>query len=313
MALDVIGIGREPSIARLRRAAEASGLARIVATVAVGPGTAPVDAVDGARPADALCILDPVPNLMGLLRRHGEAGASVLVAGPPTDDLAEFDRLGEIFARSGTVLRVGGVLAQRPACRAVFEVAAQGQVGRPVYFRYATEIDAAESLLWQATDAVDLATRLLGDPTDVYAVGMTRSHGELLESDLVHLALTIRHRDGSTALLGLGIADGTRDHENLLLLGDRGVVEGDPSAGGSIVRGGAAAATCANLQDAPVDALTSWLLSAVPMPKSESHRDQGLRQGRRLVSTLSAVRRSLASGRPEALATTVSDGLEVIR
>jgi hypothetical protein len=107
--------------------------------------------------------------------------------------------------------------------RAIAEAAAQRRVGAPVYLRYAIDVGTGGDLLRAAAASLAFATRVLGPARDVYAAGTP-------DGDRPHLALTVRHRDGSVALLGIGACPTGSPPvpATTLLIGDRGVVEGCP-------------------------------------------------------------------------------------
>src|SRR5689334_13269121 len=105
--------------------------------------------------------------------------------------------------------------------RAIAEAAAQRRVGAPVYLRYAIDVGASGDLLRAAAASLAFATRVLGPARDVYAAGRP-------DGDRAHLALTVRHLDGSVTLLGIGArpAASVPVPPTTLLIGDLGVVEG---------------------------------------------------------------------------------------
>lgn len=165
--------------------------------------------------------------------------------------------------------------------RAIVEAARERRVGAPVYLRYAAEIAAEDDVLVAAAAAVDLARQVLGPIADVYAVrGMGTPVAAASNGDAEHLALTVRHGDGSVALLGIGrlSAGGVPVPASLLLVGDRGVVEG-----------------------CPAPSLPGTLLSAAGGGDNDAS-DAAQRPARATPAGLIAtVRRSLQSGRPEPL------------
>lgn len=300
MILRVVGIGSPSSIATFRYAAELSDATTVVAYVA--PEQDVLEALADVGHYDAVCILDPAPRLIELVHAHGVAGTSVLIVGPPTEDLTAFDQLAEVFNQSGAALVVGGVLRHKSVCRTLCEVAAQLRIGAPVYLRYAAEVGVPSALFWRATDAIDLATHVLGDLIEVYAVSASLASG-----DLVHLALTLRHQDGSVALLGLGAAEGTRGPGSILLLGDLGAVEDNPAAGGLVVHDGVPQPSVVALRDERVEDLAAWLRAASAIISNVTERQAELIRGRHRVAALAAVRRSLARGRPEPLGMSMID------
>jgi hypothetical protein len=162
-------------------------------------------------------------------------------------------------------------IAGTPTGRAMIEAARSRCAGAPVYLRYAAEAGSAGDLLRHAACALDFAIQVLGEAVDVYAVGVSAPAGEL-----AHLALTVRHRDGAVALLGIGagpprpdggpLAPPRPEAPTLLLLGDQGAVERYPGSAGPDVEPGVASA------------------------------------GDTLERYVAAIRRSLASGRPEVIA-----------
>jgi predicted dehydrogenase len=292
MVLRLACLGTTANIAVLRLAAEESGVATVVAEVVVEHGTPP--ALAQAVPYDALCILDPAPALADLVHAHGTAGTSVLLAGSPTEDPTEFERLADAFGQSGAALVVSGRLRQGPVARALYATAAQRRVGAPVYLRYAAEAGDGTPLLWQAADAIDLALHVLGGPVDAYAVGSTAGSDQL-----IHLALTLRHHDGSVALLGLGSARQARGHASLLLLGDRGAVEANPVSSGVILRDGELYPSIRAVGDERVDDTAAWLTATVPLVTDEAALAAERARARRLVCVLATVRRSLTTGSVE--------------
>ena len=175
--------------------------------------------------------------------------------------------------RSGLEKRMNEIdtIAGAPTGRALIEAARARRVGAPLYLRYAAEAGSAGDLLRQAACALDFAVQVLGEAVDVYAAGVSGPTAEL-----AHLALTVRHRDGSVALLGIGAGQPRADSgplppprpepPSLLLLGDQGAVERYPGTAGPDMGPGVAPA------------------------------------GDTLERYAAAVRRSLASGRPEVIA-----------
>jgi predicted dehydrogenase len=285
-------VGTPANLAALRRAAEASG----VAVASANPTSAATVGPSQADAYDLLCVLDPVPELDGLVERHGRAGTSVLLAGPPSEDPAVLDRLGAAFAATGAALGVGGPLRYRPVCRALPGVVRSGRVGAPVYLRFAASAGDAASLLWLVADAVDYASELLGDAQELYAVGVGRA-----PDSLRHLALTLRHRGGAVALLDLGVSERGRGLDGVLLLGDRGAAEDAPGAGGLVVDDGEPNGRTVPLRDERVDALTAWLRAGLERSARVEEQAPELARGWRLAAALATVRRSLASGSAEPL------------
>lgn len=122
--------------------------------------------------------------------------------------------------------------------RAIVEAARERRVGAPVYLRYAAEIAPTEDIVEAAAAAVEYAAQVLGPALDVYAVAAVAAVPTATGRDAgpdgdrpgqpAHLALTVRHRDGSVALLGIGRRpiDAKPVSPSVLLVGDRGVVEG---------------------------------------------------------------------------------------
>ncbi|MBI3972409.1 MAG: hypothetical protein HY332_14105 [Chloroflexi bacterium] len=183
---------------------------------------------------------------------------------------------------------IATMISETPLGQAIVQAAVQRRVGAPVYLRYAAEAGRAgrgDNLVDEAAGAVDFARRTLGEPVDVYAAGVRREDGAW-----AHLALTVRFRDGSVALLGLGAAperaagavgepaDSSLLYRryappSVLLLGDRGAVERYPSDGPDI--------TVRDTSGARRD----------DSPAVKAHERYA-----------AAIRRSLAGGRPEPLA-----------
>jgi hypothetical protein len=318
----VLCVGTEGAAAAFRRAAGfggASGETPGEVLVVEGDGRGVRDRVlarlaAGEGDYDAVCVLEPLPGLADIVAACGEAGLSVLVAGPPTEDLGELERLAAAFAWPRAALAAGGLVAAAPAACAVLEAAAGRRVGAPVYLRYAAEAGTPDALLWHAADAIDFAAEALGEPVDVCAAGVQDASGAL-----VHVALTVRHRAGAVAVLGLGCADSgggvgggpggdgrgdhasvaTRGYSSLLLIGDRGVVEGQPAAGGVIVRDGDPAPAATGLRDDYAAGLAGWLTASESLLDGEAPHAAALRRARRLVGAAAAVRRSLRTGQPE--------------
>lgn len=183
------------------------------------------------------------------------------------------------------------MIATTPTGRAIIQAAAERRVGSPVYLRYAAEVRDTGDLIRQAAGAVAFAARALGEPSEIYAVGVPRSDDPT--GAPAYLSLTVRHPDGVVALLGIGrearpgggTTDGTTPaalsphvghaqpvSPSVLLLGDRGVAERYPGPGGDAwpIAGATTAGDAASQADAE-----------------------------ELVRYAAAVRRSLASGTVE--------------
>lgn len=122
--------------------------------------------------------------------------------------------------------------------RAIVEAARERRVGAPVYLRYAAEIAPTDDVVEAAAAAAGYAAQVLGPALDIYAVAAVAAVSTATGRDagtdrdrrgqLVHLAVTVRHGDGSVALLGIGRRpiDAKPVSPSVLLVGDRGVVEG---------------------------------------------------------------------------------------
>jgi hypothetical protein len=156
--------------------------------------------------------------------------------------------------------------------RAIAEAAARRRVGAPVYLRYAIDVGAGGDLLRAAAASLAFATRVLGPARDVYAAGTP-------DGDRPHLALTVRHREGSVALLGIGACPTGSPPvpATTLLIGDRGVVEGCPPPA---------------LAGAP---------ASTPEAGTEAAGDAGDAGDTALVPLVAVIRRALQSGRPEGI------------
>lgn len=184
---------------------------------------------------------------------------------------------------------MSNLIAQTAAGRALLAAAQQRTVGTPVYLRYAFEAPSSDTLVEHAAEAVAFAVEALGEARSVYASAVRSADGHL-----VHVAVAVRHPDGCVALLGIGVAAGQRRPPTLLFLGDQGAVEGNPAATGAILHDDsgdrseeARTGLVTPLRDDGTQALAAWLTQ---QPHSAHHP-----------AIVAAIRRSLASGRAEAL------------
>lgn len=118
-------------------------------------------------------------------------------------------------------------LAETSLGRAITAAAAQRRVGAPVCLRCALEVGSDDDLVRSAAEVVEYALGVLGPAVDLYVAGAGRWDQHAAPAQV---ALTLRHRDGSVALLGVGRQSdqGPAAPPSLFLLGDRGVFEGDP-------------------------------------------------------------------------------------
>jgi hypothetical protein len=166
------------------------------------------------------------------------------------------------------------VIATTSTGSAIVQAAVERRVGDPVYLRYAAEVRDAGDLIAHAAGAVAFAAQALGEPTEIYAVGLFP--GDDPAGPPAYVSLTVRHPDGAVALIGIGRAaqpepgappvgrpgdlsgaPAVAVPASLLLLGDRGVVERYPGPAGEVAPlAGVAAADAASQADA--DALARY-------------------------------------------------------
>jgi hypothetical protein len=172
---------------------------------------------------------------------------------------------------------VTGAIADEPTGRAILEAARERRVGAVVYLRYAAEVGPTEDVVAAAAAAAEFAALVLGPAVDVYAA-VAATGGQRAATSVAHIALTVRHTDGSTSLLGIGRrgAEAAPTPASILLVGDRGVAEGHPPPvlpGGETHAVGVAAAATG---------------------------DEGPPAAR--ATLVETIRRALSSGKPEAVA-----------
>jgi hypothetical protein len=182
-------------------------------------------------------------------------------------------------------------IAETAVGRAILAAARAGTVGAPVYLRYAFEAAAPaglDGLLWHAADAVAFAAAVLGEPASLYASAVRDGSGQP-----IHLAVAVRHPNASVALLGIGAAGGARRPPTLLFLGDRGAIEGNPVATGTILHDGTPGGATTPLRDDGTGAYPAWLDGRPPDATSAADAQ--------CTMVMAVIRRSIESGRSQAL------------
>jgi hypothetical protein len=184
---------------------------------------------------------------------------------------------------------MNSLIAETAAGRALLAAAQQRAVGAPVYLRYAFEAPSSDTIVEHAAEAAAFAAEALGEARSVYASAVRDAAGRL-----VHVAVAVHHVDGCVALLGIGVADQQRRPPTLLFLGDQGAIEGNPAVAGAVLyddsggrSAGARPGAVVPLRDDGAQGLAAWLA------------EQPLNA--RYPAVAAAIRRSLASGRAEAM------------
>jgi hypothetical protein len=102
---------------------------------------------------------------------------------------------------------------------AVQGVIAGKRLGRPVFVRYTRAVEGADTLLPALTRAAAVVCDWLGQPPEqVYALGSVGAG---------QVALTLRFRDGATALVSISRSPPRANGVDVMVLGDHGALYHD--------------------------------------------------------------------------------------